>query len=335
MKTPFTFCALTLLVAASYPLAARAQTAAPSPAIVAGNAGTLQQFLSGDLVPLDLKFSQMGKGWSRVTIERKGEADKAPAELNYSFLDPFAGGFQRYFGLGQGAVWTQGRTVDLNNQQSLVVYSAQFPPVQEARAWFDAHRPKEIENPALSQEKLVDIVSPMLRQFLDTVPLRASLVSVDTIGSLQDVQTFDYERAFAAFQQTGLGALKADVRDRDQRRMANSRVSLNMLAAGLKQYALDYDETLPSLDNWSVAEKALQPYVKGKIELAQPGQKLFSNPLLSKKKMAHLAPYKDKFVVFYSGPDADANRWVVMLNGDVNLVSDSDWSQLKKASRLP
>ena len=304
------------------------------PAPVAATAGTLQQFLSGDLVPLDLKFSQMQTGWSRVHIERKGET-KATTVPAWMPPDPIAQGFRRYFGQGSDAVWTQGRTVNLNGGEQLVIYRAAFPDDEENRAWFQSRFTDEMKAVELNPEKFMDVALPVMREFLDTVPLRASLISVDTIGSLENVQSFDYDRVFAAFGTDIREKYKADIERHRQTGAANVPYSLNLLAQGFNQYLLDYDDTLPPLETWAVADQALQPYIKSKIELTQTGQQIYTNPLLSKKKMAHLAPYKNTLIVFYSSPDKQNNRWVVMLDGEVKSVGANEWPQMKKASRLP
>ena len=319
-----------LLVAASF--CGHAALAQPAP--VAATAGTLQQFLSGDLVPLDLKFSQMQSGWSRVNIERKGEL-RAAAAPTFMPPDPIAQGFRRYFGQNSDAVWTQGRTVNLNGSEQLVVYRADFPGDEESRVWLESRFTDKMQAVELNPEKFVDLVLPVLREFLDTVPLRASLVSVETIGSLENVQSFDYDRAFAAFGSDIREKYKADIEKHVQQRAAISPVSLGMLAQGFKNYLLDYDDTLPPMETWDVANQALQPYIKSEITLAQSGQQIYSNPLLSKKKLAHLAPFQNAFVVFYTSPDDQNNRWIVMLDGEVKSVNANQWLQVKQASRLP
>lgn len=305
------------------------------PAPVAATPGTLQQFLSGDLVPLDLKFSQMQSGWSRVNIERKGET-KAAAAPAFVPPDPIAIGFRRYFGQGSESVFTQGRTVNLNGGEQLVVYRAAFPDDEEIRIWFDGHMPDEMKgSERLKPEREFELMFSLVRQLLDTVPMRASLVKVSEIGGLKDVEPFAFERAFAA--------LESDVRDpnsvfnrgRNRSRSQSSRVSLQLLAQGLNNYIQDYEEVLPPLANWEVANKALQPYIKSEIKLAQPDQKIYTNSLLSAKKLAHLQPYAQSLIVFYSNPDQSGNRWAVFLDGKVEEINNARWPQIKQASRLP
>ena len=335
MKNYSNYRILALLLATSCcGLVAQAQTAPLAPQ-VASDAGTLQQFLSGDLVPLDLKFSQMQKGWSRVNLERKGAATENSTENTARSPDSVEQGFRRYFGKDASSVFTQGRTVNLNGAEQLVVYRAQFPSSNEVRTWFESRFTDEMKVVELNPEKFMDLTLPLMREFLDTVPLRASLVSVDTIGSLENVQSFDYERAFTAFGSDAREQYKADIQSHLQGRAASSRVSLQLLAQGLNQYMQDYDETLPPLDSWEVANKTLQPYIKSPITLAQPEQQIHTNPLLSGKKLAHLQPYAQSLLVFYSDPDPSGNRWLVFLDGKIEEVAATRWPQLKKASRLP
>ena len=334
MKTYFNYQIAALLLAASFPGVARAQTAPQ----VAPNAGTLQQFLSGDLVPLDLKFSQMQKGWSRVQIERKGAAsDKSPRNLSRS-PDSIENGIRQYFGKDSEFVFTQGGTVNLNGEDQLVIYRAQFPSFNETDAWFEARTPDEMKgSQQLEPERLFKLMFPVVRQFLDTVPIRASLISTSEIASLRDIEPFSFERAFTALQN--------DVRQKEMARISQTqivqsvepepRLSLQMLAQGFEQYIRDYDGVLPPLDNWAVANQALQPYIKSEIKMEQPQRKIHPNSLLSRKKMVHLASYARSLVAFYSDADENGQRWIVFLDGNIEETSATEWARIKKASRVP
>ncbi len=277
----------------------------------------------------------MQSDWSRLHIGREDkDAEKTDGNAR-STTDPVEQAFRKYFGKDSDVVWTQGRTVNLSGAEQLVVYRAAFPANSETEKWFESHFTDEMKAVENDNEKFMNLVLPLAREFLDTVPLRASLINVGKISAINDVEKFDYDATFAAFGREVREREGASDRQRAQNRAQSSRTSLQSLKQGFDQYILDYDEVLPPLANWEGANKALQPYIKSEIKLAQPNQKIYTNPLLSFKKLAHLQPYAQSLIVFYSDPDQSGNRWAVFLDGNVEEIDTARWPQIKKAARLP
>ena len=317
---------------------ARAATplqAAPTVPATGEIAGDLAQFLSGKLVPLDIKLSEMKSGWQSLRVVRADEkTETAPNAL--AMRKDFFQQLMLRFGSANQRYFTQGHTLRFNNDTHLVVYRAQFPNEQSMNEYFEAHAPK----PNAQQMDAASILR-LVREFLDTVPVRASLLNTRNISAMEDVTTFNFDIQFASFTELFNAEMKRSEELHNKSVAAASGApaiesNLKQLFEGVNQYTQDYDEKLPPLQDLASTRKAIDPYVRNK-EIWMDSLKitLHPNALLSGKPLAHLKPYASSMVLFYSDADAQGERWILRLDGEVRRINAAQWPQLKIASRIP
>ncbi len=155
--------------------------------------GGLEGFLNGETGPL--KLSQARGGWRSMRIVREG---RAPAPLGNaaspsntdktwtSMLERFAG--------APNVFLTRGRTIKLNGDDQLLVYQAQFPTSEQSQKWFETHYPQF--RGSGSQHPGADEYVAAIHAFLNTIPLRASLVNTRHITAMEAIEPFDFQTRF-------------------------------------------------------------------------------------------------------------------------------------------
>jgi hypothetical protein len=342
------------------------QRVTPRPS--AGEEQDLQEFLSGQLTPLSVPLSKAGAGWRTLRVPGAGNAQAAQTAPD---PDEFMQMLSQSFGNDPQVVFTQGRTLRLNNVLHLIVYRAQFPTRRETEAWLEARLPAGTPSPSISQVRAVT------RAFLDTIPLRASLLRADDLSGLREISPFDFTERFgqfwnrveaqhnqqmkpnpgnaqaaaparpsassatrapaAATRATTAPATTAPATPQAIRSEQAARTRLGQLHTALLQYRQDWDGVLPPLDNAATAQKMLAPYLRSSTAWTDPAsQKPFlPNARLSKKPWSHLAPFASGLIAFYSSAPTGGRRWVLRLDGVVRSVTDAEWRKLRTAARLP
>ena len=115
-----------------------------------------------------------------------------------------------------------------------------------------------------------------------------------------------------------------------------SESNLKQIGTALLMYVQDYDEVLPPMTSAAQLSKVLQPYCKNTAIFTQPGaEKPYQpNPILSKKKLVHIASPATMVSLYEIVPASDGSRWAVFLDGHVAKVTESDWPNVKKASKI-
>jgi prepilin-type processing-associated H-X9-DG protein len=101
-------------------------------------------------------------------------------------------------------------------------------------------------------------------------------------------------------------------------------------------YTQDYDNVLPPMKDAATVKKALLPYVKNDAVFAHPGTKepYAPNPILSGRKMAHIANSVEMVALYEATPAPDGKRGVVFVDGHAKRVQEEEWARLKRASKL-
>lgn len=283
---------------------------------------TMETLLRGDQAPLTHKLGDLDGTWRRLSLGNSSDSGN-PAQ---AYLSLFSGG-------GMGDVYyTQGQTAAVGSETYLIAYHRQTPPFDFAaliRAGNSATPPKPIP------------LTP------DTV-LSLSLLNLRTAGSLNDIRPFDLQQEIAASRQTAAQMEDMGVGDttapqvvtlpaEDQSASQTSVRNLKQLSLGLLEYAQDWDETLPPMNDAATVKKTLLPYVKSEQIFLQPEthRPYKANTSLSKRT---LASFKDPatMVVFYEdAPDKDNTHAVAFLDGHVKRIPESQWPALKAASHVP
>jgi hypothetical protein len=169
----------------------------------------LDDFLEGRLGALSIPLPEARQGWKSLRVvrvkaaptagggagsaaEREAVAPLVEDTVSAQYeRDPFWQSISQNFALKPNVFVTRGRSLRLNGDEHLVVYRAQFPPIAEAEAWFNARfDPKQ-------EPSLTDVLR-LTREFLGTVPLRASLVNTRHVAIIEGVTPFDFETASAS-----------------------------------------------------------------------------------------------------------------------------------------
>lgn len=117
---------------------------------------------------------------------------------------------------------------------------------------------------------------------------------------------------------------------------SDSVSNLRDLIVSLLMYAAGNDDTLPMLDNPAMVKQALSPFVTSKMSFLDPATKkpYMINSILTEHKIAHIK-FPMYMAVFYEEkPDAGGLRAVAFLDGNVRRVNESEWTSLKRLSKI-
>jgi hypothetical protein len=138
-----------------------------------------------------------------------------------------------------------------------------------------------------------------------------------------------------------------------------SQGRLKQLGTALLMYMQDYDEQLPSMKDAATAKSRLLPYVRGDEAVfinPRTSMPYAPNPAISERRIGTLYLYPhlkgrrprpvprerslfgdpSQIVAFYEpGPSPDGTRGVLFLNGRVRRIPETEWTRIKRLSRIP
>lgn len=269
-----------------------------------GQAVDLKQVLAGKIFPLSVKLKDLNAEWRRV---------KAGGMYDMSSL-------MMMYGLMGGSTlshYTKGDTVTIGSEIYLVTYQPPTKDVQVA-AMMRGEIPREQQLP----EKLTP----------ETV-LSLSLLNLKTTGNLNEVAPFDMQEEISA--QNGLLGTIAEQTAKPVNYSSDS--NLKQLGLALIMYAQDYDSVLPPMKEAATVKKALLPYTKDESVFVRPDtqEPYQPNPILSRKKLAHIKFPASMVALYESSPAADGTRGLLFLDGHVARIPEAEWPQHKQASKIP
>ena len=229
--------------------------------------------------------------------------------------------------------------MSFNNDTHLVVYRGHSFPTEKVHRTIILKR--TCPHSKISRLTAAGDFASWCADFLDTVPVRASLLNTRNISAMEDVASFDFDKQFASFSELVNTELRrSEAMQQKQIAAAKSDPAiagnLKQIFLSIEQYIYDYDEKLPPLKDLATARKAIDPYLNNKSAWMDDLKiQLHPNALLSEKPLAHLKPYASSMILFYSDADANGERWVLRLDGQARQISGAQWPQLKKAARIP
>jgi prepilin-type processing-associated H-X9-DG protein len=271
----------------------------------------LQSLLAGTDAPLTLQLKQLNKEWRRVAIA--GQGDMNPLTMMFAPR-------------GDEAYFTRGKVVGVGAENFLIAYRL---PV------------KKLDFMALmrmgpgAQGPVPDKISP------DT-PLSLVLLNMRVVNLIGAISQFDLKEELARNEQQIAEARAAaqtmpGVVVNTEGPRAASISNLKQLALAVMQYAQDHNETFPPLQNVEEMKKALLPYVKNEALFVHPGtgEPYQPNPALAEKRMAAMAEPAATVLFYEMSAGDDGRRGVAYADGHVKRVSETEWPQIKKASRVP
>ncbi|MBI3922616.1 MAG: hypothetical protein HY318_14430 [Armatimonadetes bacterium] len=269
-----------------------------------GQTVDLKEVLAGKIFPLSVKLKDLNAEWRRV---------KAGGMYDTSSL-------MMMYGLMQGSTlshYTKGDTVTIGSETYLVTYR---PPTKDARlaAMMRGEIPRE--------QRLPEKLTP-------ETGLSLSLLNLKTTGSLNDVAPFNMQEEIAA--QNGLLGIIAEQTAKPVN--ASSDSNLKQLGLALIMYANDYDDVLPPMKEAATVKKALLPYIRTESIFVHPGthEPYQPNPILSRKKLAHIKFPASMVALYEASPAADGTRGLLFLDGHVARIPETEWPQHKQASKIP
>ncbi len=342
------------------PLAQGTPTAQPAGTPAAEPSSSLEEFLGGQSGPVSLKLSEANAGWKSLRV--LGTNSESPS------TQPHSGGtgaeeeflwrsLLQSFGGEPGVFLTRGRTVRINGDEHLVVYRAAFPGQQEAMKWM-GERAKMIA-PAQDGQPSWSQVQRVMRDFLDTVPVRSSLLNTRRIAGFDSIEEFRFENRFARFsdliepefrksqprssRDLPTPPARAPSRAPGTADEAPQRVPvpeavaqqaasepLRRLFAAVQRYRADNNDVLPPMNDLAQVQDALSSYLSGSDAWRDPvsGRFFLPNARLSGRRMVHLKPFASSLILFYSEPDRQGQRTAMRLDGLIRRVSPAEWSQL-------
>ncbi len=291
--------------------------------------GEFAKLLAGGEAPLSLRLKDLDSKWQRVEV-RVIESAKGGSG-GASFTQSLMGGG------GQPKVYyTQGRTITLGGKNFLIAYRPPDHPLDMT----------SIQNlgaagRSTSAQQVLDMLAPAPKP--DTA-LDLSLLDMSTVAGFESVRWFDLQKALSdrstmASGQATLAAILFPVfaQARLKAQEASSVSNLKQVALGALMYMQDYDEALPPMKDAASAKKALYPYVKNEAIFKDPrtGESYHVNPGASRKHLATIE-IPAEFVLFYeAAPASDGTRAVAFADGHVKRISETDWPQVKRRSRMP
>ena len=280
--------------------------------------GNFAALLSGRNAPLSLKMNDLKTGWRRMTITALPQNDDMRQAFAWAETDNFGSRLLDALGVSPGTYFSRGQTVAVGGDSFLIAYRVRFTPGD-----LDG-MPKNDPGVARATE--------ILTRFLRGRTLDLSLLNLKNIGNLSDIRPFSIETQVASLQ----AMMKDSARGAIQNQNLTSIRNLKQLGLGLVQYTQDYDDVLPLMQNAAQVKKAIFPYVKSEDMFLQPGSKTpyRPNPILSKKKLAHISDAA-RMVAFYEDkPGSDGLRGVLFLDGHAKRLSDKEWRLFKRGSKI-
>jgi prepilin-type processing-associated H-X9-DG protein len=271
----------------------------------------LQGLLAGTDAPLTLQLKQLNKEWRRVAIA--GQGDMNPLTMMFAPR-------------GDEAYFTRGKVVAVGAENFLIAYRL---PV------------KKLDFMALmrmgpgAQGPVPDKISP------DT-PLSLVLLNMRVVNLIGAISRFDLKEELARNEQqiaearVAVQAMPGAGGNAEAARAA-SNSNLKQLALGALQYSQDFGEKFPPLRTAEEMKKALLPYVKNEALFIHPGtgEPYQPNPVLSEKRLASIAEPASMVLFYEMSAGDDGHRGVAYADGHVKRVSETEWPQIKKASRVP
>lgn len=296
----------------------------PELSLLAPESGGFAALLSGQNTPLSLKLDDLKSGWRRMTLNAPPQKEATPQPFSRRNHIDFDREWLDLIGASPNVYFTRGQTVSSGGDPFLAVYRVRF-----SRAEMDALFPR---GTTPTQERITQMLTGFMRQR----PLDLSLINLKTVSNLSDIRPFDIETQSAALKTLIARVTKEMEPMQAAARGASSLSNLKQIGLGLAQYASDHDEVLPPMTSAATAKKVLMPYVKNAALFVQPGANTpyLSNPILSKKKLAHIADTSRMIAFYEAKPAADGLRAVVFLDGHARRLNEKEWQLFKRGSKI-
>lgn len=273
---------------------------------------TLAEVTSGARYPLALKLGQLTGEWRRMTIGGSGDQGAMSGYLG-AIMSMMGGG------AAATAYYTKCETIVIAGETFVVGYKVQG---------------KAPDFAALMSGSAAGRGGPKVEKLTADTPVSLCLMNMRSAGSISDIRAFDLKSEIA--ESESMASAVAGAAGETGAGSGTSESNLKQIGTALLMYVQDYDEVLPPMTSSTQLSKVLQPYCKSTAIFTQPGaEKPYQpNPILSKKKLRHITSPATMVMLYELVPASDGSRWAVFLDGHVAKVSESDWPNVKKASKI-
>jgi hypothetical protein len=298
-----------------------ALTASITTVSLPSRAEDLQSIISGAKVPLTVKFQNLDSTWRQIAVS--GVFEFGDLMRAYGSL----------FGVGSssGIYYTKGETIEVYGKTYVIAYRIQsntqnlsFQKIIESTVGTYGMNP-DCNEENLSKKLLSADTSLVL-----------SLLNVETIGSLNDIRTFDFKQEQAAAQQV-YNEAKATC-NKSQIDSTNTLVAthLSYLNQAIISYAGQNQDKLPKMTDASTVATELNSYIFDATYFYHPiTQEAYQpNPSLSGKKLADIANASEIVSFYENTPAADGTIGVVYLDGNVTRIKAEEWAKVKATSGI-
>ncbi len=281
----------------------------------------LQSIISGSKVPLIIKFQDLDSNWRQISVN--GVFEFGDLMRAYSSL----------FGVSNssGIYYTKGETIEVYGKTYVIAYRIQsntqnlsFQKIIESTVGSYG------TNPDCSEENLSKkLLSP-------ETSLVLSLLNVETIGSLNDIRSFDFKQEQAssqqAYEEAKITCNKAQIDS------ANTLVSthLSYLNQAIISYAGQNQDKLPKMTDASTVATELSDYIFDATYFYHPvTQEAYQpNTSLSGKILAGITNASAIVSFYEKTPAADGTIGVVYLDGNVTRIKAEEWEKVKVTSGI-
>ena len=268
---------------------------------------SMKQALSGKIFPSSYLMKDLNSDWHVFNLSENGST------LSLSVL---FGLYSGILGEGINSYFTKGEEVIIGSETFLVSYHAKMKTLSQAQLNGGGPNPEVLESFRMKEDS----------------PITLTLVNLRMSGTISNIRSFDLKEMLAQ----GEVAQKAVSVAPEEPKGPASTGNLKQLTAAVASYAQDKDEVLPPMDSYATFKESLLPYVKGQDAFVNPLTKepYELNSILTKHKLAHIKNKSEMAVIFESAPGADGTRGVGFLDGHVARVTETEWTLIKKQSKI-
>jgi hypothetical protein len=281
----------------------------------------LQSILSGNKIPLSVKFQDLDSNWRQISVS--GVFEFGDLMRAYSSL----------FGISNssGIYYTKGETIEIADKTYVIAYRIQSNAQNISFQKLIESTVGTFGTTTQCNEETLGkkLLSP------DT-GLVLSLLNVETIGSLNDIRPFDFKQEQAAAQQVFDEAMANC--NKAQLDSINAQVSTHLyyLNQALTTYASTNSGMLPKTIDAATVESELNGYIVDTAYFYHPvTQEAYQpNTSLSNKKLADITNSEEIVSFYEKTPAADGTIGIVYLNGVTTRVKAEEWTKIKQSSQI-
>lgn len=276
-------------------------------------------------VPPTLTFKELDASWQYVTLnETKPKSDGAPSKVPASIPEAI----DRALKAAPNVYLTQWQTANSGNQSFLIAYQVvPFITSEKFRVYLSDSPPLTARF-ALRSEYL-----DFLKTEADTRPLELTLLNLQTIGVANAIKPYNAkQRDDDLLSYIVLSGFRETPNKFDFQSMQH----LSSLGMALNQYAQEYDEKLPPMQNIAAFKKEIFIYIKDESFFVQPsnGKPYVTNSKLMGKTLKDIADPANMVALYEAQPGIDNKRAVVFMDMHVKRVTAAQWAKIKKDSGI-